>query len=324
MNAAIRAVVRTAIHYGLEVIGIRHGYAGLIRGDVVPLDSRSVADIAHRGGTILRTARSAEFPTAEGQKAAIATLRQHAIEGLVVIGGDGSYRGALLLNKQGVGVVGLPGTIDNDIAGTDLTIGFDTAVNTAVDAITKIRDTATSHERVYVVEVMGRDSGHIATWAGLAGGAECILVPEVPANLDAVCANVVAGHRAGKAHSIIVVAEGFGGNPESGTYEYESAGFRVGRYLREKTGFETRVTVLGHIQRGGTPTVLDRILASRMGAKAVEIFLEAEKAGKRLSDVRQMVALQGWDVKGVDLEEALSQHKDLNLEYYHLADILSS
>lgn len=316
MNAAVRAVVRTAIFYGLEVYGIRRGYAGLINNEVEALNSRSVADIIQRGGTILKTARSPEFVTQEGFAKALRTISEHGIEGLVVVGGDGSFRGALKLTAAGIATIGLPGTIDNDIPCTDYSIGFDTAANTAVDAINKIRDTATSHERIYVVEVMGRNAGFIAVTAGLAGGAESILIPEMPFDLDAVCDRIVAGHRRGKAHSIIVVAEGVGGDPVAGRETHETAAFRIGTHIREKTGFETRITILGHLQRGGTPTVMDRVLASRMGAEAVRLLRDGEKA--------KMVGIVSNRIQATDLEYALTQRKTFDMDFYELASILSS
>ena len=254
MNAAIRAVVRKAIYHGRRIYGIYGGYAGLINGDMKELDLGSVGDIIHRGGTILYTARSEEFKTEEGQLKAIANLKKHGIEGLVVIGGEGTYKGAEALTKRGFPCVAVPGTIDNDIPGTQFTIGFDTALNTVIDAIDKIRDTATSHERTFIIEVMGRSAGHIALWAGLSGGAESILVPEEPFNIEEVVERLVQGNKRGKKHSIIIVAEGVGNAVE------------IGKKIKEATEFDTRITVLGHIQRGGSPTASDRVLAGRLGA----------------------------------------------------------
>lgn len=250
MNAAIRAVVRKAIFHGLEVYGVYNGYAGLISGKIEKLELGSVGDIIHRGGTKLYTARCEEFKTLEGQKKGIEQLKKHGIEGLVVIGGDGSYMGAKKLTEHGFPCVGVPGTIDNDIPGTDFTIGFDTALNTVIDAIDKIRDTATSHERTYVIEVMGRHAGDIALWSGLAGGAESILIPEAGFEMDDIIGRLKRGHERGKKHSIIIVAEGVG------------SGVEIGKRIEELTQFETRVSVLGHIQRGGSPTAFDRVLAS--------------------------------------------------------------
>jgi 6-phosphofructokinase 1 len=315
MNAAIRSIVRTSLYYGLEVFGVRHGFSGLIQDDLWELNSRSVADIIQRGGTILRTARSEEFKTEAGQRQALAVIRQRGLEGLIVIGGDGSFRGAKVLAEYGVGVIGIPGTIDNDIPCTDYSLGFDTAVNTAVDAINKIRDTATSHERVYVVEVMGRNTGHIALQAGLAGGAESILVPEIAADLDELCRRIRLGYEKGKAHSIVVVAEGFGGEPLPGRDLEVSAGFRVRRYLEQQTGFETRVTILGHLQRGGAPTVLDRLLASLMGARAVQLLASGA------CDV--MTGFQGNRIVDVPFEEVFASRREFDRHLYDLANILS-
>jgi len=303
MNAAIRAVVRTAIHQGAIVTGIERGYAGLIAGEFRVLGLGSVADIIHRGGTILRTARSQEFMTRQGLEQALGNLGREGIEGLVVIGGDGSFRGALELCRRGVAVVGVPGTIDNDIAGTDFTIGFDTAVNTVVDAVNKIRDTATSHERIFLIEVMGRNSGEIALAAGLAGGAETILVPEREVNIEEVVQKIERGRRRGKLHSIIIVAEGAG------------SALEIGRQVKAMTSMETRVTILGHIQRGGTPTAFDRILASRLGFAATEALLRGE-TGK-------MAGVCGQKVNLVDLAESINNQKALNSQVYDLAGVLS-
>lgn len=264
MNAAVRAVVRKAIFHEMEVFGIYHGYQGLINGDIRQLELGSVGDIIHRGGTMLHTARCLEFKTEEGQLKGIEQLNKFGIEGLVVIGGDGSYMGAKALTERGFPCIGVPGTIDNDIPGTDFTIGFDTALNTVIDAIDKIRDTATSHERTYVVEVMGRNAGDIALWAGLAGGAETILCPEYDYDMEDLVGKLNRGHERGKKHSIIIVAEGVGSAVD------------VSRKIEEKAGVETRVTVLGHVQRGGSPSANDRVLASRLGARAVELLLEGK------------------------------------------------
>jgi 6-phosphofructokinase 1 len=303
MNAAIRAVVRTSIYYKVEVVGIRRGYAGLINGDFIPLTLGSVADIIHRGGTVLRTARSEEFFHPEGRQQAVSLLEQEGIEGLVVIGGDGTFRGALELEKIGVPTVGIPGTIDNDIPCTQFTIGFDTAVNTVVDAINKIRDTATSHERIFVIEVMGRHAGFIALSAGLAGGAESVLIPERSFSLDDVVAKIKRGQRRGKLHSIILVAEG------------AASTFDVAKKINELSGLDTRVSILGHIQRGGTPTALDRILASRMGAEAVNLLINGRH--------KLMVGIQDNRIKNFDLEWALNQRHEIDLSEYELAQILA-
>lgn len=303
MNAAIRAVVRKAIYNGVEVYGIRRGYAGLLAKDFVEMSLGSVGDIIHRGGTILRTARSEEFKTEEGMEKALNNVKELGIEGLVVIGGDGSFRGAAELANRGVPTIGIPGTIDNDIPFTDYSIGFDTAVNTVVEAVNKIRDTATSHERTFIVEVMGRESGHIALYSGVACGAETILVPEKPYTIEGVCDKIMSGYKRGKLHSIIILAEGAGN------------AFDIGQKIKEKTGLETRVIVLGHLQRGGTPTAFDRILASQMGGKAVELLLNGV-SGKMI----------GW-VKGelvvTDLDKIFSEQKLFNEELYNLASILA-
>ncbi len=316
MNAAIRAVVRTAGFHRLDVLGVMRGFHGLIHNEFIELNPRSVADIVHRGGTILKSARSVEFPTPEGQALAQKNLREAGVKGLIIIGGDGSFRGGMRLQEVGINVIGVPATIDNDIPCTDYSIGFDTTVNTVVEAINKIRDTATSHERIYVVEVMGRHSGYIALYAGLAGGAETVLIPEVDADLDDVCQRIVTGYELGKAHSIVVVAEGVGGNFKTGRSLDESSAFRIGNYVKEKTGFETRVTVLGHIQRGGNPTAQDRILASRMGARAVEMLREGQGG--------YMVGVVHNAIKATPLEEAFRQDKTMDLEFYRLAHILAS
>ncbi|QKS72037.1 6-phosphofructokinase [Paenalkalicoccus suaedae] len=303
MNAAIRAVVRKAIYHGLEVYGIYYGYQGLINGDIEKLELGSVGDIIHRGGTKLYTARCEEFKTREGQLKGIEQLKKFGIEGLVVIGGDGSFQGAKKLTEHGFPTVGVPGTIDNDIPGTDFTIGFDTALNTVIDAVDKIRDTATSHERTYVIEVMGRDAGDLALWAGLADGAETIMVPEVSENMEDIIKRLKRGHDRGKKHSIIIVAEGVG------------SGVDIGKAINEATQLETRVTVLGHIQRGGSPTAQDRVLASRLGAKAVELLIEGQ-AGK-------MVGIQQNVLVHHDIDDALAQKNVLDEEMYQLSKELS-
>lgn len=304
MNAAIRAVVRQAAWDGVQVCGVRHGFEGLIRGDFVPLAPRDVGDIIHRGGTILRTARSDRFLTEEGRLEALQQLRRAGIDGLVVIGGNGSLAGALALHRHGIAVCGVPATIDNDVPGTDRCIGFDTAVNTAVEAINRIRDTATSHERTFVVEVMGRASGWIALAAGLAGGAETVLVPERPVDFDDVCRRLVEGFRKGKAHSIIVVAEG------------AAAGYEVADRIMARTGLDTRVTVLGHIQRGGTPTAADRMLAARLGAEAVRCL--------RAGHAAHLLGITGDRVEHLELDEVLRQPPALPMELVGLAEVLAT
>ena len=302
MNAAIRAVVRKGIYHNLDVYGIYQGYTGLIEGNIKKLDVGSVGDIIHRGGTILYSSRCEEFKTEAGRQKGIEQLKKHGIEALVVIGGDGSFRGALKLTEQGFPTIGVPGTIDNDIPGTDFTIGFDTALNTVIDAIDKIRDTATSHERTFIIEVMGRDAGDIAIWAGMAGGAESILIPETKNDIDKVIERIKQGHARGKKHSIIVVAEGV------------CSASTVAEQLKS-SGIDPRVSVLGHIQRGGTPTANDRVLASRLGAKAVDLLLNGE-AGK-------MVGIRQNKIVATDINEILVGRHELDEALIQLASELS-
>jgi len=303
MNAAIRAVVRKAVYEGIYVHGIMRGYAGLIEGEMRPLDERSVADIIHRGGTILQTARSERFMTEEGLAEACARLRESRIEGLVVIGGGGTFRGALKLVEAGFVVVGIPGSIDNDIPGTEYSIGFDTAVDTALDAIERLRDTAASHSRVFLVEVMGRDTGFIALAAGLAGGAEEILIPEAPFDVDELCAGIIASYKRGKRHSVIVVAEG------------AASAVELGRLVAAKTGYDTRVTVLGHVQRGGRPTGFDRTLASQMGAAAVDAICRRQSG--------TMMAWRAGQVVTVPLTEVVGRRKEIDRKLVELARVLA-
>ena len=304
MNAAIRSVVRVAIDKGMDIWGIKNGYAGMIAGDFIPLNSRSVGDTIQKGGTFLGTARSEEFKTPQGRQKAALNLEARDIDSLIVIGGDGSLTGAkLLCEETGVKFVGIPGTIDNDIYGTDYTIGFDTSINTALESINKLRDTASSHARVVLVEVMGRHSGWIALTSGIAGGAEIILVPEVPFNLDNICYDLIKSRAKGKQYSIVVVAEGAG------------CAIEIGKYIQEKTALDTRVSVLGHIQRGGSPSVMDRMLASRMGEKAVYLLDEGKSS--------VMVAYQGGHIVYVPIEEAIGKRKPIDPELYRLADVLS-
>ncbi|MGE5527690.1 MAG: 6-phosphofructokinase [Patescibacteria group bacterium] len=297
MNAAIRAVVRQGLHHGLKVFGIRRGFAGLMAGEMEELATRQVGDILQRGGTILRSARSPEFKTDVGLASAMAQLERRGIEGLVVIGGNGSFRGGLDLAERGIRVVGIPASIDNDIGGTDFSIGFDTAVNTVLDAVNKIRDTASSHARVYVIEVMGRNAGFIAVAAGLAGGAEAVLIPELPYDLGQIARQVKAGYERGKSHSIILVAEGIFGDPVAGLAGSYASAFRIGQALMDMTGFETRITVLGHLQRGGTPTAMDRLIATRSGEIAVRLLMAGES--------RVMVGFSGNEPRVMDLARAL-------------------
>lgn len=303
MNAAVRAVVRKAIYHDMEIYGVFGGYAGLMSGNIKKLELGSVGDIIHRGGTFLQSARSEEFKTKEGRQKGIEQLKKHGIEGLVVIGGDGSYRGAMLLTEEGFPCVGVPGTIDNDIPGTEFTIGFDTAVNTVIDAVDKIRDTASSHERTFVIEVMGRNAGDIALWAGLAGGAETILIPEAEQDIQEIAQRLKNGQERGKKHSIIIVAEGV------------MSGYEAGKQIEEVTKMDTRVTVLGHVQRGGTPTVTDRVLASRLGARAVELLLN--NTGGRA------VGIENNQLVDYDIIEALAMPHKIDLDIYKLSKELS-
>ncbi|MGF2617362.1 6-phosphofructokinase [Rossellomorea vietnamensis] len=303
MNAAVRAVVRQAIYQDMEVYGVYQGYNGLINGNIKKLELGSVGDIIHRGGTMLYTARCEEFKTKEGQQKGIEQLKKHGIEGLVVIGGDGSYRGAKALTELGYPCVGVPGTIDNDIPGTEYTIGFDTALNTVIDAIDKIRDTATSHERTFIIEVMGRNAGDLALWSGLAGGAETILIPEDKHDMDDVARRLKKGQDRGKKHSIIIVAEGVMGGEEFASK------------LKEATNLETRVSVLGHMQRGGSPTASDRVLASRLGSRAVDLLAEG-KGGRA-------VGIEKNELVDYDIIEALAKEHVLDLNMYKLSKELS-
>lgn len=303
MNAAVRAVVRSALYHGLKVYGVHRGFQGLINEDIRPMDLRSVGDIIQRGGTILQTARCKEFTTSEGQELAAEHLRKKDIDGLVVIGGDGSYQGANKLNNLGIKTMGIPGTIDNDIPFTDFTIGFDTAVSIVVDAINKLRDTMTSHERSSVVEVMGRYSGDIALYAGLASGAETILVPEVKYDLDVVANRMKENFDHGKRHSIVVVAEGAGSGDE------------IAEQIQARNGIEARVTVLGHIQRGGSPTHNDRILASRLGDCAVRQLIAGE-TGKSCGVYK-------GELLATDIEMVVNSKKEFSRELYEMAIRLS-
>ncbi|MEA4883784.1 MAG: 6-phosphofructokinase [Clostridia bacterium] len=316
MNACVRAVVRKALYHGLEVVGVRRGFHGLVVGDFMEMKSRSVGDILQRGGTILKSARSEEFKTEEGRAKALLQIRTCEIDGVVGIGGDGTYKGLDLLSKMGVATIGVPATIDNDIGSTEYAIGFDTACNTVLDAINKIRDTATSHERTYVVEVMGRNSGHIALATGLAGGAESILVPEVEFDIQQVCSRIMEGAREGKSHSIVVVAEGADGNPAPGRGVSEGCANRIGQQIVEITGFDTRIIVLGHIQRGGAPSMRDRILATTLGAKAVDVLLGGGTSAA--------LGLFGNEVRVFGFDEALDMKRPINMDYYELANMLSN
>jgi len=304
MNAAIRAVVRSALYSNLEVLGIFRGYEGLINEDLKVFDHRSVSSVIARGGTILRTARSPEFMTEEGQKHAVNTVKKFGLDGLVLIGGDGTYRGGIALSRKwGVPCIGVPGTIDNDLNGTDATIGSDTAVNTALDAIDKIRDTVTSMERIFVVEVMGRESGYIAMQVAVGGGAEEVLIPERKFELSKMCHEIVEGNMRGKVSWIVIVAEGAG------------KGEDIARQITEMTSLETRVAVLGHVQRGGSPTAKDRLLASTLGAEAVRLLMKGESG--------LAVGVHDGAVVSVTLEEAVAKKQQDTESYFNLLKMLS-
>ncbi len=280
MNACIRGAVRSALANHLEISGIRRGYAGLIQGDIVPLDRKAVANIIHQGGTILGTSRSEEFQTEGGRAKAIEVLHHKGIEGLILIGGDGTFRGGAVLSQEcDVSVVGVPGTIDNDCYGTDYTIGFDTAVNTALEAIDRIRDTATSHDRLFFVEVMGRHTGFIALDSGIAGGAEEFLIPEVPMSIAELSRRLEKNFKEGKRSAIVVVAEA----------ERPGESFRIASEVKGRTGFESRVCILGHVQRGGAPTARDRVLASRLGVAAVQALIDG-KGGYMVGEINGEIA----------------------------------
>ena len=309
MNAAIRSVVRTCAYYKIECIGIYRGYQGMIEGDFTSLTARSVNNIINKGGTILKSARSDEFRTSEGRKKAHENLIKQHIDGLVVIGGDGSFTGGVIFNKEyNFHVIGIPGTIDNDIFGTSHTLGYDTALNTAVEAIDKIRDTASSHNRLFFVEVMGRDAGFIALNAGVGAGAEEILIPEENLGLDRLLESLIKSRKSGKSSSIVVVAEG----DKSGKNVFELA-----KYVEDNMPeYDVRVSVLGHMQRGGSPSCFDRVLASRLGVKAVEILID--------NKTNLMVGLKNNKVITTDLEEAITGGHSINNELLRVSDIMST
>jgi len=308
MNACIRAVVRTAVYHKLEVFGILRGYTGMVENDIVPMDSRSVANIIQRGGTILKTSRCKEFFEPEGRKLAYENLKKHGIDGLVIIGGDGSFRGAQIFsNEFDIPCIGLPGTIDKDIAGTDFTIGFDTAVNTAVEAIDKIRDTAEAHNRLFIIEVMGRDAGYIALHSGIATGAENILIPERKTVIEDIINQLEEKERRRKLVNIIVVAEGdeFGGGNE------------VARVIKQRLPLlEVRVCILGHIQRGGSPSCMDRLIASRMGYHAVECLLEGRH--------NVFVGIVNNRMNYTPLDEAVKKKQRISEEWMKIVKILAT
>ena len=305
MNAAIRAVVRKAIMNGVSVKGIKKGYQGLLNEEIVDMNPSSVSDIIQRGGTILGTARCMEFVTEEGQKLGAEICRKHGIDGVVVIGGDGSYRGAQALSKQGINTIGIPGTIDLDIACTEYTIGFDTAINTAMQAIDKVRDTSSSHERCSIIEVMGRNAGYIALWCGVANGAEDILLPEkYDYNEQSIINNIINNRKRGKTHHLIINAEGIGHSTS------------MARRIEAATGMETRATILGYMQRGGSPTCKDRYYASLMGAYAADIICQGK--------TNRVVAYQHGEFTDFDIDEALAMQKDIPEYHYEVSKLLSA
>jgi len=305
MNPAIRAVVRSANAYGLEVHGIRQAYSGLLAGDFERLTNREVSGILQRGGTILQTARNDEFKSPAGQRRGMRRLNEHGIEGLIVIGGDGSLRGALALHNLGFPVVGIPASIDNDILGTDMSIGVDSALNTILEALDRLRDTASSHERAFLIEVMGRNCGYLALIGSILGGAEITLIPEKDMELSEIASRLEDAYLRGKNHAIAVIAEG-------AKHKITD----IANFLENHSvGFEVRMTILGHIQRGGGPSAYDRLLATRMGVKAVE-FMKNGQSGI-------MVGLQGQEIVAVPIEEVTVSNRHVDLDFYDLADILS-
>lgn len=306
MNACIRAVVRTAIYHKWKVAGIKRGFAGLIEGEVFPMDVSSVSNIINLGGTILKSARSLEFKTRRGQEKAHRVIKKAGLDRIVVIGGDGSLRGARALDKTWkVPTIGVPGSIDNDVYGTDYSIGFDTAMNTAVQAVDRIRDTATSHDRLFIIEVMGRECGAIALGTGLAGGAEDILLPETVTDIEKICRKLEGGRKRGKSSSILIVAEG----DEAG------GAFKISKKIERRTGYHVRVTILGHLQRGGSPTARDRILASRLGQAAVEMLIKGRS--------NLMVGVVNNRIKTCSLEQTGKCKKKIDRSLYKLAQILA-
>ncbi len=306
MNAAIRAVVRTALYYNIQVTGIRRGYEGMINGDMSLMDRRSVANIVQRGGTILKTARCEQFKTPEGRKLAYGQLQKNKVDALVAIGGEGTFAGARIFGQEfNMPIVGLPGTIDNDLFGTDFTIGYDTAINTVTNAVDKIRDTAESHDRLFIVEVMGRDCGFIALRTGIATGAEAILIPGTSTGIESVFARLERGRRH-KSSKIIIVAEG----------EEEGGAFKIGEQIQEKyPNYDTRISILGHIQRGGSPTCMDRVLASRVGVAAVEALLDGHR--------NEMVGIIHNEIAYTDFARAVKHNTVINPNFIKIVEILS-
>lgn len=305
MNAAIRAVVRTALTNNINVIGVLNGYEGLLNGEFRPMDARSVGGILQRGGTVLLTSRSKRFMEPGGQRDAIRKMNEAGMDALIVIGGEGSMNGANALSKQGVKVIGIPGSIDNDIWGTNIAIGTDTAMNTIMDAVDKLRDTASSHQRAFLVETMGRNSGYLAVMAAIVCGAEVALIPEVPVTAEEVVEAVAEAYKRGKTHAIIINAEG------SALRTTDLAA----KIDEMDVGFKTRMTILGHIQRGGSPTAYDRLLASRMGVKAVEALVDGTHG--------VMTGLKGKGIDFIPLADVISNKRKVNMEYYHMAKVLA-
>lgn len=303
MNAAIRAVVRYGIYNSINVLGIKNGYRGLVDGDSLEMNLSSVADIIHRGGTFLGSARSEDFQKEEGFNQALRNIKYLGIDGLITIGGDGTFKGAMELSKAGVPVIGIPGTIDNDLAYTQYTLGFFTALSTVLESVEKIRDTSSSHSRTNVIEVMGRNCGDIALYAGLAGGAEMVIIPEVKYNMDEICDKIMQGRARGKKHSIIILAEGAGDAKA------------LSEQIESKTGITTRYSVLGYTQRGGTPSAFDRLIGSQMGAKAVELLINSVKS--------RVLGVRGNEIFDMDMEEALKIEKKFDETTYELTKILS-
>ena len=303
MNAAIRAVVRYGIYNNVNVVGIKNGYRGLVEGDAIEMNLSSVADIIHRGGTVLGSARSKEFTEKEGFDMALKNIKYLGLDGLVTIGGDGTFMGALELGKAGVPTIGIPGTIDNDLAYTQYTLGFFTALTTVLESVEKIRDTSSSHGRTNVIQVMGRNCGDIALYAGMAGGAEMVIIPEVEYNIDEVCDKIMQGRARGKKHSIIILAEGAGEAKD------------ISEKIEKKTGVGTRYSVLGYTQRGGTPSAFDRLMGSQMGAMAVELLINFVS--------NRVLGIRGNEIFHMDIEEALAMKKKFDEKTYELTKILS-
>lgn len=305
MNAAIRAVVRTALANNMDVIGVMHGYEGLVNGEFKPMGARDVGGILQRGGTVLLTSRSKRFMEPAGQRDAIRRMNEAGMDALIVIGGEGSLKGAYALSQKDIKVIGIPGSIDNDIWGTNIAIGTDTAMNTIMDAVDKLRDTASSHQRAFLIETMGRNSGYLAVMAGIVCGAEIVLIPEVPVTVDEVAKAIEEAYQRGKTHAILINAEG---SPIRTTD-------LAAKIDQMDVGFKTRMTILGHIQRGGSPTAYDRLLASRMGVKAVEALVEGTHG--------VMTGLKGKGIDFIPLADVISNKRKVNMEYFHMAKVLA-